>query len=145
MALAECTCRYPRPRVNPGKHDFCVSCTFYINPAWSINDKTLRKFMDGLAAAMPVRGDDWQRFRIDVEAREFAGRKRFEQSFQGRNNIAEGLEEAADGALYCLLDTLVARRAGDEEHMDLALVAAMKFYEAYVALIRLHHKRNGSP
>ena len=145
MTLAECKCAVPKPKVRPGKADWCERCGYFIHPRWSCNSKTMGEFFDRLASALVTRDDTWARFRIDVEAREFAGRRRFGQSFQSRNNINEAMEEAADGALYACLDTLVARRAGDDEHSDLALAAALHFYRAYETLIHVAHRRRGEP
>ena len=143
--MRECECDAPNPYQTPAKAHACIKCGFLISPRWSCNDSTLRSFMDGMAAALPTRGDAYARFRIDIEAREFAGRRKFGQSFHKRNNISEAMEEACDGALYACLDTLAAKRRGDDEHTDLALDVALHFYRAYEALIRLHHKRGGNP
>lgn len=80
----------------------------------------------------------WQNFRIHCEARELAGRSRFRHSLLARNNPREGMEEAADGALYAFFDTLVSRRALEDEELDVALTAAYHFAKGWEALSHLH-------
>ena len=141
-----CACKVPQPKVKPGKQDWCERCSLFIDPAIACNDMTVREFFDRLADAMPYRDATWDRFRIECEAREFAGRARFKQSFHGRQNLREAAEEAADGALYSMLDTLVVRREGrGDEDIDLALTVAHHFYRAYAASLHLREKRKGSP
>ena len=146
VPLKGCACKAPQPRVRPGRQDWCERCSLYIDPAIACNDATVREFFDRLADAMPVRGEAWDLFRMECEAREFAGRSRFRQSFHGRHNLREAAEEATDGALYCFLDTLVVRREGrGDEDIDLALTAAHHFYRAFEAAARLRAKRMGAP
>jgi hypothetical protein len=124
----------------------CVKCGLHIAAEWSINDQTMREFFGRLSSAIPVKSEAWHLFRLECEERERAGRSRFGQSFHGRRNLREAAEEAADGALYCALDTLVVRREGrGDEDMDLALRAANYFYLAYEATLQLRAKRRGAP
>lgn len=140
--LRECACPVPNPK--PQKPDFCVRCGFVIPAHWTCNARTIDAFLDRLDGALP--GEDLSGFREHVIVRELAGRDRFQHSFLGRENCAEGQEEAVDLALYALLDTLKARREGrGEEDMDLALTAAMHAFHAHEALARLRAKRGGAP
>ena len=147
--MSECRCAEPKPNdrdpLNRRSADYCRICQRQISREWTSNDKTLGWFLDGLAACIPARGEEWQRFRIHCEARELAGRPRFKHQFLNRDNVAEGLEEAADGALYAHLDVLKAKRAGEDGDVDMALIAAHHFYEAYAALLHLRQRRNGAP
>ena len=139
----ECECREPNPYQHPEKGDTCVQCSGYISPRWTSNNQTVAAFFDRLEQSMfPVSLDDlpdwWERFRMHCEARELAGRSRFRHSLCRRNNPGEGMEEAADGALYALFDCLVSRRAGEDEEIDIALTAAYHFAKAHEALSHLH-------
>ena len=71
--------------------------------------------------------------------RETAGRDEFGHAFLDRENCLEGLEEAADLAIYSELHLLRCRREGKREQTELALEAARLAALAYVALARLHH------
>lgn len=149
MTLRECTCgtdadhesRFPpNPRVNPGREDFCVRCSYWINPAWTCNAKTIDAFLDRLEEALP--GEDLTAFREHVVVRELAGRERFGHSFLLRNNLAEALEEGTDFVLYLLLDALKRlRENGESDDYDLTLTAAAQVFKGYEAVRYLMDKR----
>ncbi len=149
MTLRECACKVPEPHTDPRKAHACVRCGFVLGPAWTSSNETVAAFFDSLARTFPSwpHVPPWfENFRLHCEAREFAGRKTFRQTFHARDNAAEGFEEAADGALYALFDSLKTRRAeGDDPDLDLALTAAYHFGLAYKALEDRRHKRRGAP
>ena len=90
---------------------------------------------------------DWyRRFRRHCEQREREGRPRFGNVFLSRDNPREAQEEAADGALYAMLDMLRhLRETGSREDYDATLRVAAKFAEAYRELLDLQAKRGGRP
>lgn len=140
--LSECACAIPNPRL--GREDWCVQCGRAIPKRWTCNSQTIDAWLRRLAAALP--GENLAKFREHIIVRELAGRDRFKHSFLGRDNLAEGLEEATDLALYSLLDTLKAVREGHgDEDVDLALTASAHAFHAYKALDHLRQKRQGAP
>jgi hypothetical protein len=54
-----------------------------------------------------------------------------------RDNCAEGLEEAADGANYAIMESLKRFEEGKDEKRDLALKAAHLFAQAHFTLLQL--------
>lgn len=152
MTLRECACRVPTNYTSPYKPHACVRCGFYINPAWTSNDKTMGAFLHSLGRVLDEtpgmlpadENEAWQQFRAHCESRELAGRKRFGHSLLARKNIWEAREEAADGLNYLIFQSLVDRREGNEnEDRDLLLTAAYHFYEAYETLLRIQSLRHG--
>lgn len=85
---------------------------------------------------------DWLAFRRHAEAREEAGREHWGDEYLFRDNAAEGLEEAADGANYGYFDVERTRVEGGDvdEALQLALIAANHFYEGHRALHALRKK-----
>ncbi len=138
-ASGECGCEKPIETVDPRWPGSCVRCGNRIEPRWTSNDATVAEFFDRLEECFPGETPAWvQIFRRHCEARELAGRDTFGYEFLARNNPAEGLEEAADGANYAFFDILQSRRDGDEEEWALALTAAYHFAHAYRALGLMH-------
>jgi hypothetical protein len=72
--------------------------------------------------------------------RERAGRSQFGLKYLGRDNAAEGQEEAADGVNYCAFEWLNDRRAGTEDIAPDLLIAAHHFALAHAALERRRHR-----
>ena len=143
-ALRECECPQPEPMVN--KPSTCVRCGYHLPERWTTNDESVGQFFDRLEESFTAPPPSFEKFRAHVLAREKAGRPTFRQSFLARQNIEEGLEEAADLALYSCLDHLVTiRREGEDRDFDAALTAAYHACLAYAALDRLNHKRHGTP
>ena len=54
-----------------------------------------------------------------------------------RDNCVEGLEEAADGANYAMMESLKRFDEGKDEKRDLALKAAHLFAQAHFTLLQL--------
>lgn len=103
----------------------------------------MREFYDRLEEGPPI--ETFEVFRRHCLEREMAGRPKFGHSFHAKDNIAEALEEASDGANYCAFDVLKAARAADHDDIDLALTAAWHFAKAYDSLLHLRAKRHGAP
>lgn len=145
MSLRDCQCPKPVPITAPAKSHTCNRCGYWINPRWSSNDSTVSAFFNRLAESIPVA--EWwvSPFVEHCMQRELAGRDKFGFEYLVRDNPAEGLEEAADLALYSHLDVLKAKRAGNEDDIDAALQAAYHAGKAYEALLRLREKRHGAP
>jgi hypothetical protein len=150
----DCRCPHPVGFEVAHKADTCVKCGRFINPLWTSNDKTLAAFFDRLARSIfptndltgrPAVSEDWLTFRRHVEARELEGRPKFGHRFLSRDNIWDAREEAADLALYALLDVLRARRDGTDEVLNHALNVAQKAFEGYSALSTIRRVRSGSP
>lgn len=145
MTRFECkSCTRPNPKVN--KPDTCVQCNGLISDEWSSNDQTVHEFFKRLGDSIPAKGDAWQRFVIDCEAREFAGRKSFGFTYLERDNLREAREEACDLALYLMLDALKMVREGRaEEDFGLVLQIAFHAFQAYEATFSLAARRRGAP
>jgi len=119
-----------------------------------VDDTKVREFFDALERAVgagaPAESDNplggFRHFRILAEYRERHGRERFGQSFLQKENIAEGFEEAADLAIYPLLDSIKEYvRPSEDPDVDLVLTAARHAFIAFEALRELAGKRRGSP
>ncbi len=141
-----CACPIPRESVNPRTNGSCVACGKIIDPNWSSNDQTLGTFLDRLRDAFPGEPPEgFDLFRRHCEHRERAGRKTFGESFHGRDNLAEGLEELVDLVLYMHLDILKSRRAGGDEDWDTALSAAFHAVKSREFVRQRIARRSGSP
>jgi|GEM_PF-2067620 len=134
--MRDCRCEIPIESPNPRREGSCVRCGFAINEAWSSNNKTVAEFFGRLKEAVPF-DPAIDPLIAEARRRELGGRRRFGNSFHGRENWREGCEEAADGALYAMLQTLVNRRKGESQEIALALTAAHHFAKAHEALRRL--------
>lgn len=146
MSAPECPC--PRPWPSAKDVETCRACGLWINPAWSSSDQSVKAFYDALERTVPSwpTVPQWLKdFRLHAEARERAGRPIFGQAALSRDNVADGHEEAADGANYAMYETLVAIRSGNDVELDLALSAAKHFAEAYNDLTKLREKERGRP
>ena len=143
-ALRECPCEKPEPQIN--RPHVCVKCGDSLPERWTTNDATLAQFFGRLEETFPAPPPWFEKFKGQVLARERAGRSTFRQSFLARDNLAEGLEEAADLALYSALDHLVTiRKEGEDRDFDQVLTAAWHAAQSWAALDRLAHKRRGTP
>ena len=138
-----CRCDLPRPKTDPRFPDTCRACGYPIPEEWG--SASISRFLDRLEATYPVLPDRFQRFRIECESRELAGRTKFGTlSHHGKNNIREAIEEAADGFNYCAFEHIVhMRQEGRDDDVDLVLVAARHFADACEALHRLKERRAG--
>jgi hypothetical protein len=148
MAPVDCRCQVPLQSGDPRRLGFCSRCGRRINPEWTSNDATFADFFDGLEKSMfPGLTPDWfTRFRNQCQRRERAGRPLYGNRFLGKNNPEDAMEEACDGALYAMLDTLRhLRDHGDDDDFDAALRAAARFAQAYRELLNLKGKRSGRP
>lgn len=142
--MTECACRQPRVSPNSRRNGTCVRCSGRLDPSWVSSDETLAAFLDHLASTIPgwpEAAGSFDAFRRQVQARERAGRETFGFAYLSRDNPAEGLEEAADLAIYAYLDTLKALREGEDDELALALTAARKAWEAHEALNALLSRR----
>lgn len=112
--LRECVClergRLPRRSTHPlrsGTH--CEACGFVLGE-WADTPARVGEFFtrlelyveQGARWALPALGS----LRAQVEARKRVGYNQFGYRYMQRNNVVEGLEEAADFVLYMLLDEL---------------------------------------
>lgn len=150
----DCRCEIPVGFPQQEKADICVKCSKRINSAWTSNDRTIGAFYDRLATILredpevlsPDVNPAWQQFRIEAEARERAGRRRFGHRALGRDNCRDGWEEASDGGNYAFFESLKDIRADRaDENIDLLLLAAKRFFEGYEALANYRRRRDGSP
>jgi hypothetical protein len=120
-----------------------------LDPEWVSSDRTIGKLFDRLAEALPpgeADSDEFYAFRAQCEAREKAGRNTFGFRYLNRSNTTEALEEAADFALYLMLDSLrEVRDNGSEEDMDLVLIGARHAYKAHATARHLRARRHGAP
>lgn len=132
MRVCDCAVPEDHGKFRPG---WCRMCGGRIGEEWTSNDRTVTDFLDQLAA---LPGVD-QHFINQCRQRELAGRDEFGHTFLNRVNELEGIEEAADLALYSHLAILRARREGKIEHIDIALEAAHHAALARNALVRLLH------
>lgn len=138
-----CQCEVPNEDYDPRRVRICVRCSCYIPKDWTLGNQTISEFFERLEAAMPESASDWfTEFRIHVEARELAGRKKFGYGHLNRDNARESQEELADAAIYFLCCILDQRRVGDHEEWELALTAtkhAALAYQHSLALRRHEH------
>ena len=125
-------CRCERPSLNERRPDFCRRCGVKHDPRILSSDETLAEFQTEVAKLPGVTPG----ILIDSLNRERAGRVEFGLKYLGRDNCAEGLEEAADGFNYAFFDWLNDRRAGAREIDPELLTAAHHFALAYAALER---------
>jgi hypothetical protein len=71
--------------------------------------------------------------------RQRSGIDEFGDAYLTRDNIAEGLEEACDGANYAIFETMRRAHVGKDDKVALALEAAHHFAIAYSTLVNLYH------
>jgi hypothetical protein len=129
-------CRCQSPRLNDRRAGFCRRCGQRLNPRWLSSDETLAAFQTEVARLPGVTPG----ILIDSHRRERAGRDEFGLRYLGRDNCAEGLEEAADLLNYAFFQWLNDRRAGVEEIDPDLLDAAHHAALAYAALERKRRK-----
>ena len=143
--MRECECPKPNPRVTPGKENICVRCRFLIADRWSPTDDNLNEFFNRLSDCQHVEAS-FPQFRQMAEERVREGRETYGYRYMAADNLAEGLEEAADLAIYPLLDDLKMIREGrGGEDYDLVLTIAFHAAQAFDALVRLKQRRAGAP
>jgi hypothetical protein len=129
-------CRCQSPRLNDRRAGFCRRCGNRLSPRWLSSDETLAAFQTEVARLPGVTPG----ILIDSHRRERAGRDEFGLKYLGRDNCAEGLEEAADLLNYAFFTWLNDRRAGVEEIDPDLLDAAHHAALAYAALERKRRK-----
>lgn len=139
-----CACPVPLETSNPRTKGSCRKCGHILNPEWVSDDRQVAEFF---ARLTPVLGDEptFPHFRELCQRRERAGRDYFGFRYLDRDNVAEGAEEAADGANYAYFEMLQARRLGLDPEEDLLLSAAQHFALAYASLAAAQHKHRGAP
>jgi hypothetical protein len=125
-------CRCERPSLNDRRPDFCRRCGVKHSPRILSSDTTLAEFQAEVAKLPGVTPGIF----TDSFRRERAGRVEFGLKYLGRDNCAEGLEEAADGFNYACFAWLNDRRAGTEAIDPELLTAAHHFALAHAALER---------
>lgn len=140
-----CQCPKPTRKVKPGKQDWCERCGSYIDPEWVSSDATLNAFFDRLRESVSEPAPWLEPLRQFCQARERAGRDEFGFAYLDRDNPREAIEEAADGANYAFFEVLRNRRKGEDEQIDVALLAAYHFGKAYHALDEMRRKEHGVP
>jgi hypothetical protein len=129
-------CRCQSPRLNDRRAGFCRRCGNRLSPRWLSSDETLAAFQTEVARLPGVTPG----ILIDSHRRERAGRDEFGLKYLGRDNPAEGLEEASDLLNYAFFDWLNDRRTGVEEIDPDLLDAAHHAALAYAALERKRRK-----
>jgi hypothetical protein len=148
-----CICEKPVDVMDPRLKGWCRRCMGKIESLTT--DENVGRFFDRLAEAL-YRYDrepgkttylkttaGWETFRQHCEARERAGRDTFGNRFMSRPNLQDAREEAADLALYMLLDSLREEiENGTDADIDMALTAALYAFRAYDATLQLAEKRN---
>jgi len=125
-------CRCPSPRQNHRRPAFCSQCGVGLDPKWISSDENLAVFLTRLADLPGVTPAGL----LHAQTRERAGRVEFGLKYLGRDNIAEGQEEAADGSMYAYLEWLNDRRRGAVSIDPELLTAAHHFSLAHAALER---------
>jgi hypothetical protein len=129
-------CRCEHPRENSRRPGWCQRCGKSFDPKWISSDNTLAEFQTEIAKLPGVTPG----ILIDSHRRERAGRGEFGLRYLGRDNCAEGMEEAVDGLNYSCFTWLNDRRAGVEDIDPDLLDAAHHFALAYAALERKRRK-----
>lgn len=144
-----CSCITPAESPNPRHKGECCKCGRVLDRA--ITDGKVRSFFDALEDAARDGAEDFDQagfgyFRALCEHRERDGRERFGQSFLSKECIGEAFEEAADLAIYPLLDSIKEHvRPSDDPDLALVLSAAHHAYISFEMLRSLAGKRKGSP
>lgn len=129
--MTECECPVPADHADahPGFRDgWCRVCGGKLSDSWVATSDGLMEFLE-LARA------DY-RSAAHCHTRELAGRAEFGFAYLSRNNPEEAQEEAADGQIYCYLEVLKDRRAGETDIDFDLLDAASHFALAHQALQR---------
>lgn len=128
--MSYCACEHPRE--NDRRPGYCRRCGVRFNPKWLSSDENLTAFLTRVAQLPEIT----PAAILHAQRRERAGRKAFGLSYIGRDNDAEGQEEAADGLIYAALSWLNDCRNGTEEIDPDLLDAAHHFAMAHAALER---------
>lgn len=147
-----CPCPIPQPSRNPRKLNDCERCGLYVNPNLLRIDSQVAEFFDRLGESQFPYGPDgelmtpdwWNDFRSHCRLREWDGREKFGLDYLARDNPVEATEEAADLALYMLLDGLRAHRDGVDPEIDVALTCAWHAAQAHRYARILTAKRRGN-
>lgn len=140
--MRECACPVPEPTTDLNGSPKCTRCGFALSTEWVSSDDKLDEFFEQLA--LWADNPSLEQFRALCFAREKSGRHTFKLRYLGRDNVAEAMEEAADGAMYPYLETLKNRRAGLPEMDDVDLYhAAHSFALAYLHLARYRQRQLG--
>lgn len=140
--MRQCNCEQPEPK--PQNHSVCVKCSYVLPDTWG--DEGVKEFYDALEAAHAGGPPpSFAYFRLEAEARERAGRRRFRFSFLQRDNIRDAFEEFSDGANYLLFRVWQNRRNGRDDQMDLALSAAYHAAKAYHFAAMMRDDERGRP
>jgi hypothetical protein len=110
-------------------------------------DSAFKQFFDHLGFSFPGKvPDSFLAFRHHCEQRERDGRTTFGDSYLGRDNILESLEELGDFGIYMYLDHRKEIREGvEDDDISLVLQACFFAYQAYDCARQLAAKRRGSP
>lgn len=144
-----CTCENPVIVSDPRLKD-CRRCLGKVESL--TNDENVAAFFTRLAETLfkhnPLTGElmtseAWDTFTEHCQQRERAGRDTFGNRFMERDNLEDAREEAADLALYLLLDSLrEVLNGGVDRDIDLALTGALYAFRAYETTLQLHGKRH---
>jgi hypothetical protein len=129
-------CRCEKPRLNRRRPEFCAACSVRLDPRIISSDENATLFFARIASLPGITADAL----LHAHQREVAGRTEFGLSYIGRDNCAEGKEEAADGVIYSYLDWLNDRRDGSDEIDPDLIDAAHHFALAHAALERKRRK-----
>lgn len=142
--MSYCECPAPGVSLDPRHEGTCQRCGHRFDPEWLADDETVAEFYDRLALSLPGE-PTFPHFRALATVRERSGRPIFGLAYLTRDNVAEGAEEAADGANYALLEGLRMKRAGIDPADDLLLSAARHFALGYAMLAEAQGKHRGIP
>lgn len=121
-----CQCPVPQIHVN-SRYNSCASCLKPIDQDVVSDTAKLQGFLNripGIPAALIIQ----------CHQRELAGRQEFGLQYLGRDNVDECFQEIADGQNYLFFETLVDRRDGREEDVNLVR-AAHHLSQAYEILL----------
>ena len=132
--MSYCQCEHPRQ--NDRRPAYCRCCGVQLDPRWVSSDEVMLGFYQRISD-FPGVGPH---VILAALQRARAGRAHFGLKYLGRDNAAEGQEEAADGVNYCAFEWLNDRREGTEDVDPDLLDAAHHFAQAHAALERRRHR-----
>lgn len=139
-----CPCPRPLMTPNPRCAGNCVKCGKRIEGDWVVTTESMDTLHALLVEGRPI--PDYETFRAHAAAREYAGRQKFGYQYLSRDNAADGLEEAADGANYAFFELHKMHRTEyDQDSAALLLDAAYHFAQAHHSLRQAISSREGTP
>jgi hypothetical protein len=140
-----CKCELPVESPNP-RNSGCVKCGRPIRGPWVVDDVQVERWFELLATVVDPQDaralEAWVKFSTHCILRERWGREHWKLTYLSQDNCAEAKEEAADLAIYPMLEYWKRHRGVDEIPPDTAtklLKAAWHAAQAHALLDSVDH------